>query len=208
MPTLEPMLYISPETLAGVRAGRLVVEGSVVRAAANGRIVEHLHEVDKLPRKEALRMARAALSKVKTPQGAAVASGGAVVAAVGTGAAWRLTRPQREARKLEKRLNQALVAYLEAAAQGTLSGELVQDAIDAITAVEDHPRRDELPSLTRLGIDQVAGDISRYSRQLSHAPAPLGPSDDVTDLPGLRHHLELQKAIAASSEVVRELSPR
>lgn len=197
MSVYQPMLYISPATEAGLKSGALIAVGSVVRDAATGRIVEHLREIDKLPTKDVARVARGMVAKVKTPQGAVVAIGGAAVVAVGASATWVVTRPQRHAKKLEQRLNQALVTYLEAARKGQLNVEIVQDTIDAIAAIESHPHIDELPNLTQLGIDQVAGDINRYTHQLTRTPTPLGSGDKVADLPALRRTLELQKAIAA-----------
>lgn len=184
------MLYISDATLAGVKAGRLIVEGSVVRMAATGRIVEHLVEIDKIPTTPLTHTARQALAEAKTPKGAVIALGSV---AVGVAAVEVATRPLRHAKKLEQRLNQALVDYFEAAQQGRLTPQQIQNTIDAIVAVENHPRRGHLPTLTQLSITHFANDITRYTRQLTHAPVPPGSRHQVTDLPALRRQLEVQR---------------
>lgn len=204
---IQPInIYIPPDIEAGLAAGELTKNGSVVRWVLTKAIHAHLDEVpleDEVPDEAGTQGLSRNAKRVLT------------LVAVGAGiglCSWYLSRKYRAPRKdiphiiehraaLTTEYRTALEAYLAAIKAGVLDQMIIHrlvSAIDALTALNDgvavplEISSDELLVLTKF--------VEDHSRKLAAAndldlPTPGSPPSSVDQLAELRRRLVAQRAI-------------
>ena len=183
------MLDVPEWVLKGLANGTLIRNGSVVRAADNGRIVLHLVEVGSVARQGAgslvkwvPRVGRSATAAVVVSVTVGLAVGGMVV----NGMVGR--------RRRESELGAALKAYLEAAQAGTLTMDMVERLSLAISQVRAGGHGDSVDIA-----DGVAQLVQDYTAALAAATGAMWELEEATDVPPLQ---VLEQSLAAQREIL------
>jgi hypothetical protein len=190
---VQSCFVVPPEIEAGLNSGEYIRYGGVVRNGA-GQLVKHLKE---LPLSDSGEVAARRLLKVKHPLVIAIV-GLILVVAIAIATMFALLR-RRRARTLIANYNASFMAYLTAAANGTLDEALIDHLIadsDAINGSSDNGKvrlvlsTEQSEALMNLISDYTRSLAESNSVPLAAEQAPAGAT--VTDL---RHHLEAQRHI-------------
>lgn len=207
----QPLLHIPPEIEAGLLDGTLKLTGSVVRWAANGRILKHLKPVD-LPTPEASKALVARLASRSTRQYALIIAGGGFVLVGGAYAATYVKKKRAAAKLISAEdmpecvtsFESSLRAYIEAGRTGALDASLLDELIVDLDAVKVFMEEGNEVLISLDNLVPLFELVIEHTPQLAAAfDVNLSELDEVDAEGGivlsLRRHLEAQKTILAEA---------
>jgi hypothetical protein len=199
----QPILFVPPDVAAGLLAGKLMQNGSVIRHVSSGRIYKFLDEVPgaEQAKKKAAQSAAKLSPKLVVPAVAAATVVGA--AAVVLTRRRRRNVAQAPVPACATRFEEALRAYVEAGQSAELTPATVDElltSLDELKAWSDEGNAVEvsleaLEPLLRLVINHTPALAAAYSVELDTA----GSDDSDGVVVQLREHLRMQKRILGAA---------
>ena len=164
MPVMNVNLVLDDATYAGVKAG-IYELGGLVKNADNKRVKKHLPTVVDATKEGAAK----AIDMIREHKKGLLVIGGVLI--VGGAAAGAVTYiSQKDKIKAKKKFGEALEVYLNAAKEGTLTSNLIDDLLASIEIVSKFSKDGAVPiNLTSKQLYSLFNSIYDFTKRMADA---------------------------------------